>query len=154
MNNIRLTPRVYLKAARSLARKDPPNALLQKWWDHYSTAKTVFEQHGTLEGHLANNNLHTWLQSSRNRWNDGTLNAEQIKALQAIGLQRNTSFVGAPKKSGERLERTLDLSARFAEGTTLTSEERTELNENLAYFRSRYGQGQLSDKTAAKLGIA
>lgn len=144
----------YLKAARVLASTKAYGPALQKWFGSFERAKVIFDEHGTLKGHITSSGLSSWLHNALKDWKNGNLLNEQIAALQSIGIQRTETIRFRPSKPGERLQRTLYLLDHFNRETSLPKKDMAELEDLLSSYRKKYEQGQLSETMAQKLGLA
>ncbi len=147
----------YLKAARVLESTKACGPALQKWFEQFKQAKAIFDEHGTLDGFMTRG-LTEWRKRSRRNWEEGNLANEQIAALQSINIQRTEKIerghsIKSPR-TGEKMQRTLDLMDSFNKKAPLTEEEITELNRNIAFYLRHYHSGRMSEATAKKLGFA
>lgn len=121
------------------------------WWERYKRLQAEFKKHGSLDKRFTDlpKDLQTWRINTLEAKRKGHLNTEQINALNDINFFKARKGKG-PKRSGERLDRTIALYQRQG---PLTQAETFELHKNLGHYKKQYEEGALSSTSAQKLGI-
>ncbi len=153
MSNMTTYNDPFLRAARAIDNRRPTEDRLKKWWAKYGQLKEIFDKHGTLESHITAHKLDAWVRISKKKWQDGLLDKEQIKALQDIGISRQSTMKGRPPARGNTLDRIIYLFERAKKGDELSAEEQKDLDKGMTYYRRQRRQGNISDATADRLEL-
>lgn len=129
----------------------------EKWWRVYEGVHAKLEAVGfdwsriTLE-----KEEQTWRDGTRGRRKTGSLDLKQHEALKIIGFPFNDTLPSGQKlHAAPKLTELIKLFERSSdpESAPLNKEEAIALEKGLNTARERYKAGQMSEKSARKLGI-
>jgi len=123
-----------------------------EWWKNFDKAKVHFDVHGNLDSFRDRQ----WIGRVRAEYQGNRLKPDQLHFLREIAFDFAPKVRGSYARKvnkGSKLERTLELKARFTEGAEgLSAPEKAELRGNLRYYRTRYIAGLGGSKTHSDLG--
>ena len=122
------------------------------WWQYFEEYK---EYQPECNEKPMSDRLNAWVSNTRKSWQEGKLSEEQIMALRETKFRFNTPlrYLPGAKPKGKKLDLVLRWKEILDDGGTLSEKDKVDYIKAINSYSAAYRSGQLSERSAQRLGI-